>query len=161
MPHKLLAITLCGHASTHLRIYASIGIGLGDTLSKYLKDKDKDKTARHDVRKLVKYKTSRKIGWTNKYKQLREKQMYDNKNGLGYETGMSMALARSRLKEKNVERNPEGAAKKKLRCPYHHPKWCTVLGHNSRRSDTCMMKGKPPEILKAAKYEIQKDLVLE
>ena len=87
--------------------------------------------------------------------------MYDNKNGLVYKTGITMTLARSRLREKNVEQNPEGTADNKLRCPYHYPKWCTVLGHNSRRNDKCMIKGKLPEILKAAKDEIQKDLVLE
>ena len=155
------ASQIVGHHQLWTRIYASIGLGLGDTLSQYLEKKDADKRARHDVRKTISYKSSRKQGWTNKYNQLREKQMYDNKNGLGYETGMAMTLARSRLKENNVERNPKGTPDKKLRCPYHHPKWCTVLGHNSRRSDKCMIKGKSPEILKAAKDEIQNDLVLE
>ena len=48
-----------------------------------------------------------------------------------------------------------------LRCPYHHPKWCTVMGHKDCRSGKCMMKGKPREILKAAKSDIEKDFVFE
>ena len=87
--------------------------------------------------------------------------MYDNKNGLGYETGMAMALVRSTVKEKNTKQNPDGTANSMLRSPYHHPKWCAVLGHNSQRSDNCTMKDKSDEILKAAKHDIQKDLVLE
>ena len=69
----------------------------------------------------MKYKVNRKIGWTNKFKLLREKQMDDNKNGLDYETGMAMTLARSRLKENKVERNPEGTLVNKLCCTYYHP----------------------------------------
>lgn len=53
---------------------------------------------------------------------LREKQMSDNSNRLDYETGLAMTLARSRLKENKVERNPKGTADEKLQYPYHHPK---------------------------------------
>ena len=78
-----------------------------------MKQKDEEKTPRCYVRNSVKYKTIHKLGWTNKYKQLREKQMYDNKNGLGYETSMAMALVRSQLKGKNVEQNLEGTVDNK------------------------------------------------
>ena len=154
------ATQIIGHHALWTRIYRSVGLPLGMTLTQYLRRKDKDKEKNHAFRRTKDYKTNRKIGWTNKYKVLREKQMNDNKNGLDYETGLAMTLARSRLKENKVERNPKGTPNKKLRCPYHHPNWCNVLGHNSMRDAKCLMRGKTPDILKAAKDEIQKDLVL-
>ena len=93
------------HHDLWTRIYASVGLKLSDTLSIYLQQKDKDKTLWHDTRKSVKYKSNRKVKWTNKYKLLREVQMYDNKNGLGYETGMTMALARNRVKVENSKKS--------------------------------------------------------
>jgi hypothetical protein len=155
------AAQILGHHALWTIIYHEFGLNLGVTLSTYLKTKDIGKRRRRVFRRTKAYKTNRKEGWTNKYKMLREKQMNDNKNGLDYETGLAMTLARSQIKEYKVERNPKGTPEDKLRCPYHHPNWCTVLGHNSMRDKKCMMKGKSPEIQKAAKDEIQKDLVLE
>ena len=67
------ASQIVGHHALWTRIYASVGLKLGDTLSIYLQQKDNDKTLRHDARKSLKYKTNRKVGWANKYKLLKEK----------------------------------------------------------------------------------------
>ena len=59
--HKSLFCTknyFVGHHALLTRIYASVGLKLGDTLSIYLQQKGKDKSLRHDARRLVKYKTN-------------------------------------------------------------------------------------------------------
>ena len=44
------------------------------------------------------------------------------------------------MKNKPVERNPEGTPQNVWRCKYHHPKFCNVLGHKDARSPFCVMK---------------------
>ena len=46
------ASQIVGHHQLWTRIYASIGLGLGDTLSQYLEKKDRDKTRIKEERKI-------------------------------------------------------------------------------------------------------------
>ena len=70
-----------------------MGMGLGSTLTRYLKNIDKVKKRRHEYRISVEYKVFRKKDWNDKYKALRELQMRDNKEGKTYEAGMALSLA--------------------------------------------------------------------
>ena len=62
------------------------------------------------------------------------------KQGMFYESGVAIGLAKKTLK--TVVRNPKGTAADQMRCPYYHPLYCTVLAHKSCGSPLCGMKTK-------------------
>ena len=130
-----------------------MGMDLGSILTRYLKNMDKTKKRRHEYRRSVKYKILRKKDWNDKYKALRELQMRDNKEGKTYEAGMALSLARSRVKEcKKKQKEKLNDIPLHLRqCTYHHPQFCTVLGHTTCGSKEFLMEEKPPNFLKESK----------
>ena len=89
--------------------------------------------------------------------------MHDNKEGKTYEAGMALTMARSRIKEqkKKTKETLVDVPLHMRKCTYHHPQFCTVLGHTTCGSKQCMMKGKPPQFLKEAKKTIENDLLKE
>ena len=58
------ALQIIGHHALWKRIFNSVGLPLGETLSRILKNKDSDKTKQHKFRRTKKYKIARRIGWT-------------------------------------------------------------------------------------------------
>ena len=64
----------------------------------------------------------------------------DNRNGNTYESGIALY--------------PKGMPKECLKCPYHHPSFCTKLGHISCTSKDCGMFGKGKKIRDNAKQFI-------
>ena len=157
------AIQIVGHYEVWNRIYKSMGIKLGSILRRFLKNIDTAKKRRHEYRRSVEYKVFRKKDWNDKYKALRELQMRDNKEGKTYEAGMALSLARSRVKEcKKKQKEKLNDIPLHLRqCTYHHPQFCTVLGHTTCGSKECMMKGQPADVLKQAKKTIENDWIKE
>ena len=157
------ATQIIGHHRLWQRIYTSMGMTLGFNLDRFLINKDKFKDKRHKYRRSVEYKIFRKKDWNAKYNALRDLQMRDNKEGKTYEAGMALTMARSRIKEqKKKTKQRLGDVPLHLRkCTYHHPLYCTVLGHTTCGSKQCMMKGKSPVFLKEAKKLIENDLIKE
>ena len=107
------------------------------------------------------YKREWRKEWSSKYKMIRETQIQDNRKGNGYAAGLVLSLVRSRVKSKNKTRISKGTHKVELRCPYHHTKYFTVLGHSTYRDKGCMMNGKLPDFLRHTRKEIKDDVVNE
>ena len=70
--------------------------------------------------------------------------MNDEKTGKTYGAGVALKTAKKKAKNTltAASRNPKGTPKELLRCPYHHPLYCTVLGHTSCASKECGAKPK-------------------
>ena len=77
---------------------------------------------------------------------------------MGYKSGIAAVAAKKTLPTAK-DRNPKGTPQEQLRCPFHHPKYCTLLGHRDARSKVCMMHGKSKEERSAASKVIQKELI--
>ena len=69
--------------------------------------------------------------------------------GCLYETGAAVAATKKNLPSAG-DRNPKGTPADQLKCPYHHPLYCTVLEHLSCANKRCAMKLKSKEERDAA-----------
>ena len=76
-----------------------------------------------------------------------KEQMEDQRTGKTYCAGVALAQATKTAKAKHTatERNPKGTAPEDMRCPYHHPLYCTILGHNTASNKSCFAKHKNKE----------------
>ena len=155
------SVQILGHYELWRRIYGETGLPLGKSMEKYLvrKDVNKGQRTKHSRTKL--YKRNRKKEWNKKYKVLRDKQMLDVKDGTSYESGLALSQAKATVKLTNKQRNNKDTPKDQWKFPYHHHKFCTVLGHTTCRNAMCEMKGKSKEFLEHAKNEIFRDLITE
>ena len=70
--------------------------------------------------------------------------MDNTETGNTYGAGVVLVTAKRKAKEKHTtaERNPNGTVPEYMRCPYYHPRFCTVLGHTFAASKDCFMKFK-------------------
>ena len=84
-----------------------------------------------------------------------------HKAGMDYSAGIAINEAKKRAVEaaSNNKRNPKGTPKELLKCKYHHPRFCTVLGHSSVTSKSCFMHGTSKEERDAAMRTIMNELV--
>ena len=87
--------------------------------------------------------------------------MVDVRDGKSYESGLALAQAKAKVKIASKQRNNKETPKELWKCPYYHPKFCTVLGHTTCYNRMCEMRGKSKEFLEHAKDEIERDLVNE
>lgn len=94
--------------------------------------------------------------------------MDDARTGKTYGTGVALAQATKIAKAKHTaaERNPKGIAPELKRCPYHHPRFYTVLGHSTASSKQCFVKTKSKderkEILEIIrKCQIEEELAVQ
>ena len=59
--------------------------------------------------------------------------------GLQYESGLALAAAVKQVKNLQGVRNPKVIPTAQIRCKFHHPRYCNVLGHSSMVSPLCKM----------------------
>ena len=104
----------------------------------------------------IKMRAKRVSQWSKKVKiKQREKyysliaqshieQMNDAKTGNTYGSGVALKDATKKAKETLTAtvRNPKNCPKELQRCAYHHPLYCTSLGHTTALSLLCAMKKK-------------------
>ena len=103
-----------------------------------------------------------------KFAEGHKEHMDDHKTGKTYGAGVALAQATKTAKTKHTAaaRNPKGTAPECMRCPYHHPRFCTVLGHNTASSEHCYAKTKTKEERKEIlstimKMQIDKELATQ
>lgn len=53
--------------------------------------------------------------------------------GLRYKSGLASLLVIQNWKTHQMIQNPKGTLNEKLRCKYHHSKYCDVMGHRDGR----------------------------
>ena len=129
---------------------------------------DKKKEAKNERQKSVGGKTKRRKVYNEKFGKAHAKQMNDIKTGKTYGAGVALKTAMKKA-EKNLtaaSRNPKGTPKELLRCPYHHPIYCTVLGHTSCASKECAANPKSKAerqaiLLHIKKMEVEEELQKE
>jgi len=56
---------------------------------------------------------------------------------------LALAAAVKKVKDLHDVRNPKGTPAALMRCKFHHPRYCNVLGHTSAASRFCLMKKVP------------------
>ena len=112
-----------------------------------LKSRDVKKTKKRARQKSVKGKLKRRDGEFAKYAKGHKEQMDDLRTGKSYGAGVALSNAKKKQKIKHTaaERNPTGTAPECMRCPYHHPLFCTTLGHTSTAFHNCFAKHKTKE----------------
>ena len=73
--------------------------------------------------------------------------MEDQCTGKTYGVGVTLAQATKTVKVKRTatKHSPKGTAPEDMRCPYHHPLYCTILGHNTASNKSCFAKHKNKE----------------
>ena len=94
--------------------------------------------------------------------------MDDQRTGKTYRAGVALAQATKTAKAKHTaaERNPKGTAPELMQCPYHHPHFCTQLGHTAASSKHCFAKTKTKEerkeiLANIKKWQIEEELALQ
>ena len=78
----------------------------------------------------------------SKYSEAKRDYMKSLNEGLAYESGIALREAKRAVKNAPIIRNPKGTTKEKMRCKYHHPQFCTKLGHVDAKSKECFAHGK-------------------
>ena len=153
------AVHNLGHFDTWSKIYSSFRLEIPLSLAKLYRLRDRS-YLRIRVRQQTKgYKMQRKKKDHDNFSSERQRQKTDMRAGLTYESGIALAGAKRRVKEKDKHRNPPGTKKEDLRCPYYHPLFCDVKGHTSMASAACKMKGKSKNEVKSAKAIIAGDML--
>ena len=94
-----------------------------------LRSRDRKKRNSRIVQGSKAGKTRRSQSKTAKQNDAHKTQLDAYKEGTFCEYGVAMAHAKKTLKA--ISRNPEGTPADQLKCPYYHPKYCTLLGHKS------------------------------
>ena len=92
-------------------------------------------------------------------KRFVKKQMEDDRLGNNYESGLALSIAHSGVKANKTKQNPEGAPRNKLKCAYHHPRYCMLLGHIICANKSCLMKGKSTYYLSLIRKDIEREVV--
>ena len=136
----------------------SLGFQIDSNLLSLLEARDKTKRNKNVRSSTKKGKASRSNLKYEKYNSAFKKQQDGHKEGMGYKSGIAAVAAKKNLPTAK-DRNPKGTPQDKLRCPFHHPNYCTLLGHRDARSKVCMMHGKSKEERSAAAKVIQKELI--
>ena len=94
--------------------------------------------------------------------------MDDARTGETYGDGVALAQATKTAKAQYTaaKRNPKEIAPEQQRCSYHHPRFCTLLGHSTASSKQCFAKTKTNEEQKEIlaiirKWQIEEELAVQ
>ena len=95
------------------------------------------------VQNSIEGKKKRSQAKYTKYNDAQKTQLDSYKEGMFYEAGVAVTLAKRTLK--TVAQNPKGTPNDQLKCAYYHQLCCTTLGHKACSSPLCSMKRKSKE----------------
>jgi hypothetical protein len=126
------------------RVFVALGLDMDAVFGSSLKARDAKKGKKRTRQKSNKGKLTRRKTDLAKFAEGHKEQMDDARTGKTYGAGVALAQATKTAKAKHTatERNPKGTAPENMRCPYHHPKFCTILGHNAESNKSCFAKYK-------------------
>ena len=144
-----------GYLKFWTRVFDELGLEMDHEFASSLTARDTKKDKKDIRQKSTEGKGKRRKGYRDKFDQLHKDQMNDAKSGMQYGSGVALEEAKKQAKRiLTAERNPKGTPKEQLRCPYYHPLYCTILGHDSCRSKECGVNNKSA----AERKEIVKEL---
>ena len=127
----------------------ALGFQIDPHLLSILQARDRIKRKKNVRSGTIEGKMKRSAHKYDKYNSAFKKQRDDHEQGLGYQPGIAAAAAKKNLPAASG-RNPKGTPKSQMRCPYHHPSYCTLLGHSSAAAGVCALHKKSKEVKDAA-----------
>ena len=150
------------------RVFDALHLDMDSVFATALKARDKKKTQKRVRQKSPTGKLKRRKTELATIGKSHKEQMEDARTGKTYGAGVALAQATKTAKAKHTAatRNPKGTAPEYLRCPYHHPRFRTVLGHTAASSKHCFAKTKTKEERKEIldtikKWRIEEELALQ
>ena len=88
-------------------------------------------------------KSKRSKSRCEKYSAALKSHIHDHRGGDGIRIRYSNSKSNNaRYVSNSTARNPTGTPRVELKCRFHHPLFCTTLGHASCRSKECSMHSK-------------------
>ena len=133
-------ISIAGHEQFWINVATELGFTFDANFLSHLKSRDRKKKKSRVVQWSIDGKKRRSQLKYSKQSEAHKTQLYAYKQGLFYESSVTISLAKKTLK--TVARNPKGAPDDQMRCPYYHPLYCTALAHKACSSPLCGMKTK-------------------
>ena len=129
-----------GYKTLWSTLFSSFRLTFDSDLDSYLTDMDTSKSKKRERSETIEGKRKRSKRKREKLQRAQQLDTAARKEGTAYESGMAFKAARRNAKKAttNKIRNPEGTPQRELRCRYHHPDFCTTLGH-TRVSSSCFM----------------------
>ena len=115
-----------------------------------LKARDAKKDKKRKRQKSNKGKLTRRKIELAKFTDGHKEQMEDARTGKTYGADVALTQATKIAKAKHIatKQNPKGTAPENMRCPYHHPMFCAIMGHNAASNKSCFAKHKTIDKLK-------------
>ena len=125
-----------GYVDYWSRICHSFSIPLDDQLIHALKQKDRATLLRTKLQSSKPGKRPRRKNKFSKYKTAQREYIKQQRTGDCYQSSIALAetkkvvMASPSVSDSNLP----GTTKDKIRCMYHHPNYCVLLGHTDTRS---------------------------
>ena len=128
-----------GYLELWTRIFNEVGLNMDNVFASSLRARDKKKYNKDTGQKSKKGKVRRRKDFMVKFGTMQQEQQADAKTGKTYGSGVALATAKKQATANLAAktRNPEGTPKSQMKCSYHHPDYCTVLGHTTAGSKEC------------------------
>ena len=136
-------VSNAGHEQFWKNVAAELEFTFDSNFISQLKYRDRKKVKARVVQRTKEGKKKRSQAKYAKQNDAHKTQLDSYKEGMFYESGVAVALAKRTLK--TVARNPKGTPDDQLKCSYYHPSYCNMLGHKSCGSPLCGMKKKSKE----------------
>ena len=149
---------ISGFANFWSTCCTALGFDIDPHLHSILAARDRIKRRKNMISGTIEGKTKRSAGKYDKYNSAFKKQRDDHKQGLSYQPEIAATAAKKNLPAASA-RNPKGTPKSEMRCPYHHPSYCTLLGHSSAAAGVCALHKKSKEVKDAATKVIMGELI--
>ena len=152
---------ILGYHDFWKEIFQEFGIIFDSQISSVLMEMQNKKEKQQVRAKTVEKKKMRTKLRYKKYEAAHIQDMDDQKRGNQYRSGVAVnpdIQKEVRIALSNEGRNPANTPDDKKRCRYHHPRFCTKLGHSSCSHRDCFMKGKTKQERDEAEKEIREEL---
>ena len=152
-----------GYYHLRTRIFHVFDISINYTLESHWRQRDNGKQKRSNRAMSINGKSARSRLKYEKLVRIQQAAPTSFKEGLGYESGITLAAAvklAKNLPSQTTENNTEGTPKEQWRCKYYHADYCHVLGHKTSRSLVCGMNKKNAKEREAVAEILFKDFVL-
>ena len=128
-----------GYVDYWSHIFHFFSIPLDDQLIHALKQKDRATLLRTKLQSSKPGKRPRRKNKFSKYKTAQREYIKQQRTGDCYQSSIALAATKKVVMASPSvsDRNQPGTTKDKIRCLYHHPNYCVLLGHNDAKSDGC------------------------
>ena len=150
-------VQILGYHDFWRRLFSEFNMEMDDNLESILQRRDIVKFNKTQKEQSIEGEKSKADGKYTKFAKAQKEALDSHSAGLSYESGLALAAAVKQVKNLQGVRNPKGTPVDKMRCKFHHPRYCNVLGHSSAASPLCKMK----EVSAAERLVVEKAIMKE